>query len=76
MSELKGYKGKIRDFLIQNKVDVGDLIKITAELTYSGILYTFSLDPASSGDFRKFRNKIYRPYRFLSKLIFTTNFNR
>ena len=38
MSELKGYKGKIRDFLIQNKVDVGDLIKITAELTYSGIL--------------------------------------
>ena len=38
MSELKGYKGKIRDFLIQKKVDVGDLIKITAELTYSGIL--------------------------------------
>ena len=38
MPELKGYKGKIRDFLIQNQVDVGDLIKITAELTYSGIL--------------------------------------
>jgi len=38
MSELKGYKGKIHDFLISNKVDVGDLVKITAELTYSGIL--------------------------------------
>ena len=38
MSELKGYKGKIRDFLIGNKVDVGDLVKITSELTYSGIL--------------------------------------
>ena len=38
MSELKGYKGKIRDFLITNKVDVGDLVKITSELTYSGIL--------------------------------------
>ena len=38
MSELKGYKGKIRDFLISNKVEVGDLVKITAELTFSGIL--------------------------------------
>ena len=38
MSELKGYRGKIRDFLISNKVDVGDLVKITSELTYSGIL--------------------------------------
>ena len=38
MSELKGYKGKIRDFLISNKVEVGDLVKITSELTYSGIL--------------------------------------
>ena len=38
MSELKGYKGKIRVFLIANKVDVGDLVKITSELTYSGIL--------------------------------------
>ena len=38
MSELKGYKGKIRDFLTQNKVEVGNLIKITSELTYSGIL--------------------------------------
>ena len=38
MSELKGYKGKIRDFLISNKVYVGDLVKITSELTYSGIL--------------------------------------
>jgi len=38
MSEPKGYKGKIRDFLISNKVDVGDLVKITSELTYSGIL--------------------------------------
>ena len=38
MPELKGYKGKTRDFLIKNKVDVGDLVKITSELTYSGIL--------------------------------------
>ena len=38
MSELKGYKGKIRDFLISNKIDVGNLVKITSELTYSGIL--------------------------------------
>ena len=38
MSELKGYKGKIRDFLISNKIEVGDLVKITSELTYSGIL--------------------------------------
>ena len=38
MSELKGYKGKIRDFLISNKINVGDLVKITSELTYSGIL--------------------------------------
>ena len=38
MSELKGYRGKIRDLLISNKVDVGDLVKITSELTYSGIL--------------------------------------
>ena len=38
MSELKGYKGKIRDFLISNKVEIGDLVKITSELTFSGIL--------------------------------------
>ena len=38
MSELKGYKGKIRDFLVSNKLDVGDLVKITSELTFSGIL--------------------------------------
>jgi len=38
MSELKGYKGKIRDLLISNKINVGDLVKITSELTYSGIL--------------------------------------
>ena len=38
MSELKGYKGKIHDFLTQNQVKVGDLIKITSELTFSGIL--------------------------------------
>jgi len=38
MAELKGYKGKIRDFLNQNQIEVGDLIKITSELTYSGIL--------------------------------------
>ena len=38
MAELKGYKGKIRDLLISNKIDVGNLVKITSELTYSGIL--------------------------------------
>ena len=38
MSELKGYKGKIHDFLTENKIEVGDLIKISSELTYSGIL--------------------------------------
>ena len=38
MSELKGYKGKIRDLLISNNIEVGDLVKITSELTYSGIL--------------------------------------
>ena len=38
MSELKGYKGKIRDLLISNQVEVGDSVKITSELTYSGIL--------------------------------------
>ena len=38
MSELKGYKGKIRDFLISNQVEVGDLVKITSELIFSGIL--------------------------------------
>ena len=38
MSEQKGYKGKIRDFLISNKVEVGDFVKITSELTFSGIL--------------------------------------
>ena len=38
MSELKGYKGRIRDFLISNHVEVGDLVKITSELIFSGIL--------------------------------------
>ena len=38
MSEHKGYKGKIHDFLISNKIEVGDLVKVTSELTYSGIL--------------------------------------
>jgi len=38
MSELKGYKGKIRDFLTQNNVQVGDLVNVVSELTYSGIL--------------------------------------
>ena len=38
MSELKGYKGKILEFLISNKIQVGDLVKITSELTFSGIL--------------------------------------
>ena len=38
MPELKGYKGKIRDFLISNKIEIGDLVKVVSELTYSGIL--------------------------------------
>ena len=38
MSEQNGYKGKIRDFLISNNIEVGDVVKITSELTYSGIL--------------------------------------
>ena len=38
MSKLKGYKGRIHDFLVSNNVGVGDLVKITSELTFSGIL--------------------------------------
>ena len=38
MPELKGYKGKIRDFLISNKIEIGYLVNVVSELTYSGIL--------------------------------------
>ena len=38
MSEDKGYSGNALDCLKKNNVKVGDLIKITADLTYSGIL--------------------------------------
>jgi len=38
MSEDKGYSGNALDCLKKNNVKVGDSIKITADLTYSGIL--------------------------------------
>ena len=38
MSDTKGYSGKALDCLKQNNVKAGDSIKITADLTYSGIL--------------------------------------
>ena len=38
MSEDKGYSGNALDWLKKNNVKVGDSIKITADLTYSGIL--------------------------------------
>lgn len=38
MSEYRGYKGKSLEFLKNNKVRVGDTIKIFSELTYEGIL--------------------------------------
>ncbi len=38
MSEDQGYSGKSLDCLKKNNVKVGDSIKITADLTYSGIL--------------------------------------
>jgi len=38
MSEDKGYSGNAHDCLKKNNVKVGDSIKITADLTYSGIL--------------------------------------
>ena len=38
MSEFKGYSGKSLSLLKENNVKVGDSIKITSDLTYSGIL--------------------------------------
>jgi len=38
MSDDKGYSGNALDCLKKNNVKVGDSIKITSELTYSGIL--------------------------------------
>ena len=38
MSDDRGYSGKALDCLKKNNVKVGDSIKITSELTYSGIL--------------------------------------
>ena len=38
MSEYRGYTGKSLRFLQESKVKVGDTIKVTEELTYSGIL--------------------------------------
>ena len=38
MSEEQGYSGNALDCLKKNNAKVGDSIKITAELTYSGIL--------------------------------------
>ena len=38
MSEFKGYSGKSLSLLKENNAKVGDSIKITSDLTYSGIL--------------------------------------
>lgn len=38
MSEYRGYSGKALDFLKQNKVKVGDTIKITTDSDYTGTL--------------------------------------
>ena len=38
MSEDQGYSGKALECLKKNNTKVGDSIKITADLTYSGIL--------------------------------------
>ena len=38
MSEDQGYSGKSLECLKKNNAKVGDLVKITADLTYSGIL--------------------------------------
>ena len=38
MSEFKGYSGRSLSLLKENNVKVGDSIKITSDLTYSGIL--------------------------------------
>tara|TARA_B100000959_G_C14948971_1_gene611064 strand:- start:385 stop:1674 length:1290 start_codon:yes stop_codon:yes gene_type:complete len=38
LSDLKGYKGKSFEFLNRNEIEIGDSIKIIAELAYTGIL--------------------------------------
>jgi glutamyl-tRNA(Gln) amidotransferase subunit D len=38
MSEFRGYAGKALEFLKTNKIVVGDLVKISADLTYTGII--------------------------------------
>ena len=38
MADLKGYKGKSLEFLNKNNIEIGDLIKIIADLSYTGIL--------------------------------------
>jgi len=38
MSEYKGYQKRSSEFLQKNKIKVGDTIKVTTDLTYSGIL--------------------------------------
>ena len=43
MSEDQGYSGKALECLKKNNAKVGDSIKITADLTYSGILILLTL---------------------------------
>ena len=38
MADLKGYKGKSLEFLNENNIEMGDLVKIVADLAYTGIL--------------------------------------
>lgn len=38
MSEYRGYKGNSLEFLKQNKITVGDTVKLLADITYSGII--------------------------------------
>ena len=38
MADLKGYKGKSLEFLNENNTETGDLVKIIADLAYTGIL--------------------------------------
>ncbi len=38
MSEYRGYEGNSLEFLKANKIVVGDSVKITADITYSGII--------------------------------------
>ncbi|PIW33581.1 MAG: Glu-tRNA(Gln) amidotransferase GatDE subunit D [Nitrosopumilales archaeon CG15_BIG_FIL_POST_REV_8_21_14_020_37_12] len=38
MSDFKGYTGKSLDFLKKNNINVGDFVKISSDITYSGII--------------------------------------